>query len=229
MHSPRSSMLMCALPDLGHFGHIWTAMNHGRLFAQATQDPDSETANAVIRIPGDEQSANFRSITLETVSTFTTASFGRSPTRDSQAPRQHYSPKDPQNILVPPLFVRLQSPFEDEITAAAAVVLNTYSKTHQTLIGDTFREAFGDRKYLSTLHSSYLDECDPNLAKQMIPCTLNVLSALTSDRFSITRRLELMFAGLFWVCWVPLRHVIQPFITSVEIDFIAERFAGQNC
>jgi hypothetical protein len=181
---------------------LWPYLNYDEIweiFNRAAQDPEADVAKGVISIPTDGMSYLTRQKHLQLF--LQLLSHPKPEARLAALEHCNKIPlQDPNNVLSSRLFELVRSPYEDECGIAKKAIFATYAKNQVDLIAELYEDLIKDRKLLIRLHDNqynqYLSPLDER--KHLRPATHRILSILKKDRFSVTRRVRLMFGALPW-------------------------------
>ncbi|KAE8446827.1 hypothetical protein EG329_011604 [Mollisiaceae sp. DMI_Dod_QoI] len=133
---------------------------------------------------------------------------------------------DPSNILAPRLFELIHSPINDEGEAASIAIFKTYATSNIELIGETYRKLMSNREMLERFHGEYWIVA-MGRKKKFHPVTHLILKVLKEDRFSVKRRVKLMFDALYWPDIKPYLVEIVP-VLHADALVEAENAIEQN-
>jgi len=218
--SVRKALLRALWPYLTHF-ETW------EIFHRAAADPEPDTAKGVISIPSNGMAFPTRQKHLHLLLQLLNHPLPE--VRLAALQRCNSMPlQDPANILSSRLFELIHSPYDDECSAATKAIFATYAKNQVDLIEDLYEGLIKDRKLLIRVHDKpffrYISPCDD--MKHLRPVTHRILSILKKDRFSVTRRVRLMFNGLPWEEIKPHLLEIVPELTADALCVAKEEIEG---
>ncbi|GHO59321.1 HEAT repeat domain-containing protein [Ktedonobacter robiniae] len=166
------------------------------IFNQAAHASDISIARGVIQIPADGLSpqAQKRLATL-----LATLLNHPDPTVRMHVLQRcmHHPVTDTEHTLLTHLSALLNSPLPGECALASRAFFAIYMGRDANLVGEAIRQLLNNRQALYVAYNNYLPTLH-NDQRRLVPTTRAILSALASDRLTISMRLNLIIQGLPW-------------------------------